>query len=451
MKLAKVMAVFIALLLMVPTASADAATKKSQKITWSGVKLASLGSSVAISAKASSKLTVKVTNASPAICTVTASTLTALAIGDCNFTLSQAGNKTFKPAASIKATVKVTAVTRNMIDQKDSFSGFQIHPIYVVPADATDRQLDINGGIAALLDEGNAFLKREIGATLPIDSTTSGYDIDFMKSKYSAQSIMDMKPSQLKYMMNELMPFNTPSANRKDYVFFIDVPALNSNYCGWADMPGLAAVVALGGPADTKHKCSGTGGGLKDYASKTWVHEVFHNLGVAHTPTVCDLMYVGSTTCTGNFRIDAARKLYVDATSSYGPDVLSERVWTEQTSSGALSSPCYVNLDDYLRNDSVPFAYCPTGTVLVGDHIACYDKLLTSATLQKLVDGAWVEVGPGVIVSKPWGDAVDFSCSGTYPVGPSASVTQTTPATIRFRWQISKTQFGDPFDVIFAK
>lgn len=511
--------------------AAQAATKKSQTITWSKVTQVAITDAPALmQAKASSKLPVKVTNLSPIVCKVTVTSLTALRTGTCKFTLTQAGNTKYKPAPKITASVLVfdhdkialslpTAVTlgdpaitlnavsksgnsvalktsgascqlaanllafvaagtctitastqtangylaetltqtiavllaRTSIDRPDTIDGWQVHAIYVQPADATDRKVDVNGYLAAALDEGTSYLGKQIGLTLPIDQAAGGYDIGYLKSSYTTAQIMALSPTQIPAMMTELKPLDNPSGNRKNYVFFIDVPMLNNDYCGWADRPGFAAVVAIGksqpGAAFT---CTGAGHGFDDYVTKTWVHEVFHNLGVEHNSELCDLMYAGSGQCAGNYTIDAQRHLYVGA-SVGGADITTERVWTGYTSNNAMRADCFVHMEEYPRTDSTPYVYCPTGTIAVGTTF-CYNSV-RSADLQKLVNGTWVSVGTAYRSNIPWGASVDFDCTNpAYPDGFWVEVTTTQPGVVRYRWLFNgSSQPNETFDVIYAR
>jgi uncharacterized protein involved in high-affinity Fe2+ transport len=57
-----------------------------------------------------------------------------------------------------------SAVDRSTTDRPDDISGPQIHAVYVVPADGTDRGLDTNGTIAASVDNWETWLRGQTGA-----------------------------------------------------------------------------------------------------------------------------------------------------------------------------------------------------------------------------------------------------------------------------------------------
>jgi hypothetical protein len=449
--LAKVSATALALLLaasiaLTGGAPATAATKKSQKITWSKITHLRLSAgSTAISARSSSKLSVKATSNTPAVCKISAKALLPIAPGACKITLSQAGNSKFKP---VKLNATVSILDRYTADQPDTIDGWQIHPVYVQPADSPDRNYDTNGHIDNLLDEGNAFLKAQLNNTFNIDSTPFGYDITYLKSVYTAAQIMNLQPTQITALMRELNPLANPGENRKDYVFFIDVPELNSDYCGWADRPGLAAVVAINDGLNGKGDCTGPGRGLKDYAAKTWVHEVFHNLGVKHNSEPCDLMYSGPTSCSGNYTIDVNRRMYVKANAS-GVDVMTLRVWKGYTLRTDMRADCLLHFDEYLADGATELVYCPLGSQPISA-TSCYSSL-RSVELEQLVDGNWQSLEDGYTYYKPWGAGVDFECTNpAYPTGPWQQVTVTSPQTIRYRWVLNDYP-QEPFDVVFVR
>ena len=61
--------------------------------------------------------------------------------------------------------------------------------------------MDVNGYLAAALSEGNTYLSKQLGLTLPIDQTASGYDIGYLKSSYTTDEIMKFSPTQIPAMI----------------------------------------------------------------------------------------------------------------------------------------------------------------------------------------------------------------------------------------------------------
>ena len=66
-----------------------------------------------VSAKASSGLTVSLSSSTPAICSITANTVTAIAAGTCNIVAHQAGNANYSSATVVSQSFPVTASTNN--------------------------------------------------------------------------------------------------------------------------------------------------------------------------------------------------------------------------------------------------------------------------------------------------------------------------------------------------
>jgi hypothetical protein len=89
--------------------SAVVTVRMPQTIGAIGLSPATLitGGSASISAGATSGLSVSFSSTTPSICTVTGSTLTALAAGTCTLAANQAGNTTFGPAAQVTQSISV--------------------------------------------------------------------------------------------------------------------------------------------------------------------------------------------------------------------------------------------------------------------------------------------------------------------------------------------------------
>lgn len=336
-------------------------------------------------------------------------------------------------APAQKPPVPIALSIRATIDLPDTVTGFQIKPIYVVPSDGIDHSSDIDGRIAGLLDAGNVYLKQQIGQTLPIDRTATGYDIQFMRSKKSAATLANLKitPEDL---LIESKALDTPSANRKDYVFFIDVNSFKSNsnigadVCGFGTMPGIAALVAIAG------KCSHPTNTFSDQVISLWIHEVIHNFGVDHVPTACDLMQA-KTVCSSGQKVslDKNRNLYVTS-NKYGQDIMKLRVWTGYTARKDLQADCW--LGSYVpRPDGIKYAYCPTGSQTIGALTHCW-KGITSITLQENQNGKWVSLGSGSHFYQPWGSRLEWKCNAGASA-PWKKLTVLKPGLKHYRWLVN--------------
>lgn len=396
-----------------------------------------------MSATSNSNLPVTLVSNTPAICTVAEVLLTLLQSGTCTVVASQVGADLIPPAYPVTQTIEISA-TRAMGDLPDTVTGFQVKPVYVVPSDGTDNFYDTNGYLAGILDEGNSYLNGQIGQTVPVDRTANGYDIQYLHSQYSSsylQSHADAPEatSDGYLLLSEMKAMENPGSNRKDYIFFIDVPGFGGSFCGMADRPGMIAVVALQNISNSD-TCRGPSAPFFDnYTSKTWVHEMIHNFGVGHTlDDPCDLM-AGKPetpgTCTSSVRwtMDKERTRYVGA-SAQGQDILKLRVWKGYTDDQGLQADCI--LDPVLRQDGVPYAYCPTGTQAIGALTYCWSSI-NSVSLEENVNGVWISLGSGNYFNQPWGSRISWKCNDPNYDAPWKELTVDTAGIRHYRWVIN--------------
>ncbi len=408
-----------------------------------------------ISALSSSNLAVTLTSSTITVCTVTDSHLTLLQPGLCTIVASQNGEDFTAKADSVTQSVQIST-SRVTADLPDSVSGFQVKPIYVVPSDGTDNSYDTNGYLAGILDEGNSYLNSQISLTIPIDRTTNGYDIQFLKSQYSTEYLRthanatNSTTSDASVLLAEIKAMENPGDNRKDYIFFIEVPGLDDSgkkYCGLASTPGMTAVVALQN-VSVGGICSGkSASSFENYASKTWVHELTHNFGVAHTTDdPCDLMAAGTSPCsTSIYTMDKERTRYVGTASAQGPNILTLRVWTGHTDDQGLRADCILN--PIARADGLQYAYCPTGTQNIGALTSCWNPV-NSVELQEQINGSWVSLGTGNNWFQPWGSRISWNCGSGF-TAPWKELTVTTPGIRHYKW-IVNGQVAEELNVIWV-
>jgi hypothetical protein len=388
----------------------------------------------------------------PDICSVSATILTFAKFGVCTIRASQNGSALYPVALLVEVSVTITDV-RVTSDQPDNISGFQIHAIYVVPSDGVDHSYDTNGYIAGILDEGNNYLRSQIGYGVPIDRTATGYDIQFLKSKLSTADLKTSNnlPDKL---LAENMSLESPGLNRKDYIFFIDVSILaDGNACGIGTTPGMSAVVAIaeaGSP--TGARCTGKYLNFDNYASKSWPHELFHNFGVNHTlDTPCDLMSGAETPgiCAqnGTITIDKERTRYVTS-SAQGQDIMKLRVWNGYTDQQNLQANC--SLNPVSRVDGFQYAYCAAGAQILGSFKYCWSSI-SSVSLEEFVNGAWKSLGTGNYYSDFWGGTQNQSkCIVSGQVTPWQKITVTTPGISLYRWMVNGVE-SEQFKVIWVR
>lgn len=373
---------------------------------------------------------------SPAVCQISGTKVSLLAVGECHIEASITRSDLGAWAAPVEQHIDVVQ-GRTTLDQPDSFAGFQIKPVYVVPADVTDRNLDTNGKLAKILSDGDDFLQSKLGLTLQIDSTAAGYDITYMKSKYTKAQIQNMQDATITNLAQEFGAMDKPGINRKDYVFFVEVPYFEGGEaCGIANIDGLNAIVALGNEGTpTGGNCANKSLNFDNYASLTWVHEVFHNFGVNHTmDNNCDMMRA-SGSCSTAWTIDASRTRYVGS-AAQGANVLKLRVWKGYTFDQTLRASCLLTYQETDRADGLRYVYCPTGTQPIGALSYCWSAI-RSAELQEWVNDTWVTVGTGSGSTAPWGPNVAWACDDSSFTAPGTSVTRVSPGVAKYRWMVN--------------
>lgn len=388
----------------------------------------------------------------PDTCSVSGETLTLIRPGSCTVQALQNGSRFYKPAQPVQVSVEISDA-RVASDQIDSVTGFQVKPIYVVPADGVDHSYDTNGYISGILDEGNGYLRQQLNLQIPIDKHSMGYDIQYLKSNLTSASLQSAN-IPINQLLAESLVLENPGPNRKNYIFFIDVNDLsNGTACGWAYIPYISSVVAVGKEVDaTGIRCTGQSNNFADHASWTWVHELIHNFGVDHTLNApCDLMRGAETpgTCPSNenITVDKERTRYIGS-SSQGQDILQLRVWEGYTDRPDLVANCWLLYESIPRADGVKFAYCPTGTQTIGALTHCW-SVINSVTLQEFVDGQWRSLGPASYSANPW-SPVDWSCNTPGYTAPSKQLTVTTSGISLYRWMVNGKQ-AEQFKVIWVR
>ena len=402
--------------------------------------------SVQLAGVSSSGLTVIYKIMTPNTCSLSNNVLSLLAVGTCTVVASQSGDE-FTLAAKDVSQVFILSNDRVLSDQPDSLIGYQIKAIYVVPSDGTDRSYDTNGHIASILREGNAFIKSQIGLEYQIDSVGNNYDIQFFRSTFPTSYFLsaDFLDSDL---AKEMKLYENPTAERKNYHFFVDVSVLkNDTACGYASRPGLHSVNAVGPSNSATGSCEGKSLNLDNYGSHTWVHESFHNLGVDHTTDdSCDTMR-GSGSCSSTWTIDKERKRYVGS-DAQGVNILTLRVWKGYTTDQSLRASCTVWTNRFPRADGLRYAVCPTGKQVIGALTYCWSSI-RSVDLQVWRNNSWESLGEGNHYREPWGKHVDWSCDSS-STAPWKEITVTTPGIQKYRWMINGSE-GEVFNIVWQR
>jgi len=219
---------------------------------------------------------------------------------------------------AVLATAAVTpaaaqTTSRHLTDQPDDAPGAaQVHVIYALPSDGTDRELDHNGTLAATVGSWGSWLAGQTaGRQMRLDTAGGQPDITFVRLDRTDAQLAD----QGVYIRDEIerqLRARGFQQRGKIYAVYYDGSARGS--CGggaWPPvLPGIVAAVYLhgipsgGAPCDANHLASAPTDppGYLEYAM---IHEILHTLGfvatcaphqtraghVSDSPT--DLMYAG--------------------------------------------------------------------------------------------------------------------------------------------------------------
>ena len=233
---------------------------------------------------------------------------------------------------------KVVTRDRTTRDMPDEVSGPQVHFLYVVPADGTDRQLDVNGGMEQSIARIEHWFERQTGdQALRIDTYKGTPDITFVRMVHTDAQATSITPWPLWVMGEDLVAsgFNNPA---KVYAALYD--GHSAWACGGATSPALPKLGAMyiqAWPTNDARPCSdapgfGTGTDRPGYFEIGLLHEILHTIGF--TPH-----------CAPHASADGYGDHVDDSPTDlmYGPDAKSPRGW--EWAHAVLD----YNHDDYYR------------------------------------------------------------------------------------------------------
>lgn len=185
-------------------------------------------------------------------------------------------------------------VTRSSVDRPDQSTLPTVRLMYVLPSDATDESLDVNGRICASALAFNSWLGTQLGGrALRLDVHEGALDIGFVRlSKTNAQLRGTTNTSNVETgvayvrdrLERELMAANQLAPDKLYAVFY----GGESTYaCGGATYPPtiIGSVIAMylkstigGVPCESRPWGRGDGGlGYYDWAM---LHDLLHGLGI---------------------------------------------------------------------------------------------------------------------------------------------------------------------------
>jgi hypothetical protein len=202
--------------------------------------------------------------------------------------------------------------TRATTDQPDDISGPQVHIVYAIPSNGTDRGIDTNGTIAASVNNWETWLRGQTGGHgLRLDTYHGTVDITFFRlTENDAQA-----QAQGGFVRDEIeKELKAAGLTKPDKIYGVYYDGQTTSSCGGGAyppvLPGIVGAIympstfwnTVGDPCYHPEE-SLAGMSLMDYAL---LHELMHTMGfvpscaphqtlsghVSDSPT--DLMYAGS-------------------------------------------------------------------------------------------------------------------------------------------------------------
>ena len=241
-------------------------------------------------------------------------------------------------AQLVVATPAAQAATRSTTDRPDDRTGKQVHYVYALPSDGTDRNLDVNGTLAGSVASYQAWLSRQTGGqTIRTDTYRGALDITFFRSTKSDATLSGYGANLTDELGQET---RTAGLNDPNKIYFIYYDGTNPSSCGDSAVPSSSPAEYLHGLSGTNVACDNNpwagANPAPGYRELTSLHEIVHALGfvpscaphandshVSDDPD--DLMWAGSGAWMpdgyGAARLDSAHDDYYHA-GIYGcPDL----------------------------------------------------------------------------------------------------------------------------------
>ncbi len=213
----------------------------------------------------------------------------------------------------LTATVTATAsYTRVTADRTDEVAGSQVHIVYAVPADLTDRSLDLGVQLATSISVFQRFaVTKTNGRRVKIDTYNGGVpDVTFLRlTQTDAQILAAPTPQQGVEAALAGMGFIKPG---KLYLVYYDGTSVNACAQGDIGGGGVSAVYLRGsiGAVPCPDLATGFAPTVNDgprYWEFVGLHEMMHTMGIVgaaaphytaafpgHVPEPTDLMFAGA-------------------------------------------------------------------------------------------------------------------------------------------------------------
>lgn len=365
------------------------------------------------------------------------------AAGECRLRISEKNASISLPNPDVELVFKIVAdvapLSAAAADRPDERTGFQIHVVYVTPRDATSHGFAANGQLDLWVALAQDWLQRRIGRTFAFDTFDGRLDVTSLVSRYTVAELAARANSEtagsqalLELLAQEFAAANGGAVPGKNLLFVVD-GSLSDSYCGFADRPGALALVTPGsrGCWTGDQDFIAPERGL-NWMSATIIHELLHNVGVAHVCVDDSDIMIGDSCAQPDARVvltlDASGKQYVGG-SLAGVDIRSAKVWADG------SGQRHIPVD---------------GLCYVGESCALQRSWWTSGAqlldVQELTASGWQTLGT-------FSSRQDAVTSPVYPFTYDATVTPSTVGTHTYRLRLQPMAgwmeyLGEPFTIV---
>jgi len=224
---------------------------------------------------------------------------------------------------------RVSVNSRNSYDKPNDSSYYQVHPVYVLPSDRVDEQLDLNGSITTSIASASKWMsQRANGQTIKFDTSKGALDTSFVRlNKTDAQMLQEavQKYGSVAFLREIIeSELHARGFNRDGTLYVAYYGGSTTWACGGAPLPpdgpqGNVVALYLWGAPPGFTPCHNNAFTTSENNAGYWewsvLHEAFHGLGAVpnpgspNTPSYCapnstgnghssdtpsDLMYAGN-------------------------------------------------------------------------------------------------------------------------------------------------------------
>ena len=229
---------------------------------------------------------------------------------------------------------------RSTVDRVDDVGGSQVHVMYVLPSDGTDRALDTGGYLAASVESFNSWLAAKTpGRNLQIDTFQGAADVTFFRLNRTDAQVRSGAEFPGPAFVRDIIEKDMKAAGfTKPNTLYAAYYDGHSDFsCGGGAWPpelvGTVGAMYLLGLPDAPVTCAsqplpGATAGGPGYFDFGMLHELLHTLGFVptcspneqargHVPEPNDLMYGGGTDywAVPNLELDLGRDDYYQHSS----------------------------------------------------------------------------------------------------------------------------------------